>query len=67
MVALGALAFILDDVATGSRPPIRPQRPARRTRHGAGIAGAIRLLRSHLTRGVAEADGLRPVTRNYPY
>lgn len=67
MFATGAFALVLTDAAFGMPPPIRPQRPARRPRPGAGIAGAIRHLRTQLARGMADGSGLPPVTRNYPY
>jgi hypothetical protein len=69
MLAASALALTATDVAFFV-PPNRPQRPARRSRGGAGVARTlIRNLRRELARATAESalDRLPQPSRNYPY
>lgn len=70
MLAAGALALALPDVAFSSPPPHRPQRPERRTRGGAADT-ALKVVRA-VRRGLAIAtDGSVPqlprVSSRFPY
>ena len=70
MVAAGALALALPDVAFSSPPPHRPQRPERRTRGGAADTAlkVVRAVRRGLTLAMDDSVPRIPrVGNHYPF
>lgn len=61
------IALTMTDVAFSSRPPHRPNRPARKANQGARILGLFRQIGTELGRGIRGANGLPRVTRRWPY
>jgi hypothetical protein len=68
MQPLGAIALYASDLASTTRPPHRPNRPARRANQGARILGFFRQLGSAFIEAIEGAPvHLPPVARSYPY